>query len=272
MAERTTAFGEVNPETVFGRQWAEEAKKYIDDRTQTKNSRAAYAQDLSQFRNFLAEHEVNNWPSITPHLIGDFHKDQKKWYSPATINRRLTAINGFITWLQQETDYPVTEGVDITLRKLRKYKDYRPRSYLEFKPLSIEEVSKLLSVTANIRDKALIHLLRSGLSAQTLHELTMKNVKASADVMDPRMQIGIPDKTSSGNTKTVILDKSASSTLNEYLLDYRQDDLKNPDSPLFALTRQTIWVRVKKYAAKAQINCTPHRLNISSKTLHGTLN
>lgn len=285
MAERATASGEVNPETVFDRQWEQEAQKYIDYCTQTKNSQQAYTNDLSQLRNFLSEHGVNSWSSITTKLIGDFYKDQEQWYSPTTIYRRLTVINRFIVWLQQETDYPITEGVDIAVRTLRKYKDYQPRSYFEFKPLSIEEVSKLLSVTANIRDKALIHLLRSGLTSQTLHRLTMRNVLANRDVRDKRFHIVIPPKKSGELPTAVLLDETASTSLNDYLLDFRATDLKKPNAPLFirqnsfgdiigneALTKQAIWLIIKKYATTAQINCTPHRLNNSSKTLHESTN
>ena len=113
----------------------------------------------------------------------------------------------------------------------------------------------------------------------------MRNVKASADVREPRMQIVIPEKKSGGNSKTILLDETASIALNEYMLNNRGTDLKKPNSPLFirqnnfggiigneALTRQGIWLVVKKYATKAQINCTPQRLNKSSKTLHGSLN
>ena len=284
MTERATASGEANPEIVFGRQWEQEAQNYIDASTQTKNSKGAYSNDLSQLRKFLAKHEVNNWPKITPKLIHDFFKDQKEWCSPSTINRRLTVINGFIIWLQQETDYPIVDKVDTAIRQTRKDTNLSRRNF-EFKPLSQEEVSKLLGVTANIRDKALIHLLRSGLSAQTLHELTMRNVKASADIMDLRMQIVIPEKKSGGNSKTILLDETASIALNEYMLNNRGADLKKPNSPLFirqnnfggiigneALTRQGIWLVVKKYATKAQIHCTPQRLNKSLKTLHGSLN
>src|SRR3990167_11305965 len=280
MTERIKNSQEGQQETVFNRQWQEAAQKFISYQTAQENSQLAYGADITQLTNFLSEHAVYSWSQITPAIIRDFFEDQGDRYSSSTLVRRLSVINGFISYIRKRTDYPIKEDVFSAIRSFRKENSNLPRRNFDYEPMSREDVTKLLQVTTHVRDKALIYLLLKGISAQSLENLEMQNVKASANVQYPTMQISVPDK-KTGKIKTVNLDAAAGQALNEYLLDYRGRDLKTPDSPVFinshsfsktgevaALTRQGIGIIINKCAKIAQIETTPHRLNKSAKILH----
>jgi len=284
MTERIKNSQEGQQETVFNRQWQEAAQKFISYQTAQENSQLAYGADITQLTNFLSEHAVYSWSQITPAIIRDFFEDQGDRYSSSTLVRRLSVINGFISYIRKRTDYPIKEDVFPAIRSFRKESSNLPRRNFDYEPMSREDVTKLLQVTTHVRDKALIYLLLKGISAQSLENLEMQNVKASANVQDPTIQISVPDK-KTGKIKTVNLDAVASQALNDYLLNFRSQDLKKPDFPVFvnvhslgkttkvtALTRQGIWFIINKYAGKAQIDCTPHRLNKSEKALHESSN
>jgi len=280
MTERIKNSREGQNETVFDRQWQEAEQNYINAHTVEVNSRYAYAGDISQLKDFLSEHAADNWLKVTPQMMRDFFTDQQRRFSPATLYRRLTVINGLLTYIQKRTDFPINKDVFQTIRSFRKENSNLPRRNFDYESMSREDVTKLLQVTTHVRDKALIYLLLKGISAQSLENLEMQNVKASANVQYPTMQISVPDK-KTGKIKTVNLDAAAGQALNEYLLDYRGRDLKTPDSPVFinshsfsktgevaALTRQGIGIIINKCAKIAQIETTPHRLNKSAKILH----
>src|SRR3989344_2033136 len=242
MTERIKNSQEGQQETVFNRQWQEAAQKFISYQTAQENSQLAYGADITQLTNFLSEHAVYSWSQITPAIIRDFFEDQGDRDSSSTLVRRLSVINGFISYIRKRTDYPIKEDVFPAIRSFRKESSNLPRRNFDYEPMSREDVTKLLQVTTHVRDKVLIYLLLKGISAQSLENLEMQNVKASANVQDPTIQISVPDKKIGKTTKVT------------------------------ALTRQGIWFIINKYAGKAQIDCTPHRLNKSEKALHESSN
>jgi len=265
MPERQAEQPETAPKTLFEQQWNQEAERFIDDHKLSKNSRSAYANDISQCRNYMMEHGVTDWPDITPQLMEDFTKDQEIWCSPHTAYRRLAVLDGFFTWIMVETNYKLSKRTEETTKSLRKEGGYL-RLKLVPDTVSKEDYSTLIKKT-NLRDTALILLLGNGLSPQTLRKLRVGYV------------------TSGELFRAVSLDNKTSTALSDYLQVEREEDLDNPASPLFkrhnrlgdpvgkeALTRGGIWYILNRISAKADIKCTPGRLNKSAKSLHGPLN
>ena len=285
MTERIKNSQEWQNETIFDRQWQGAVQNYINAHTVEVNSRYAYAGDISQLKDFLSRNAADNWSRVTPQIMRDFFKDQKNIYSPATFNRRLTVINGFISYLRRRTDYPITEDVTQTLSSFRKDKANRPKRDFEYKPLSRDEFSKLLGAAENLRDKVILQLLRSDVSTTLIAACRIQHLRINWDGENDSISIYTGKKDKEGRPLRKKLDREASRVAREYLNRDRKADIKKPHASFLLrhnclgepikdsfLTRGGIYSIFYKLADKAQIDCTPHRLNKSEKALHESSN
>ncbi|MCM0083403.1 site-specific tyrosine recombinase XerD [Geomonas sp. Red32] len=227
------------------------------------NTVASYGRDLARYLRFLGEGKGPG--GVTPTDIASYlARLNDEGIAPRSRARALSALRMFHRFL-------VTEG----------YCDTNPTSIIEAPKgvhklpivLSGREVEALLSSpldtgAGELRDKAMLELLyATGLRVSELVGLKLSEVNLSAGYL---MTIGKGDK-----ERLVPLGESACRAVSRYLVEAREDLLKEGASTLLFLTRlgdgmtrQSFWNIIKKRALQAGIlkNISPHTLRHSFAT------
>lgn len=213
-----------------------------DRRRYSTNTKKTYTRILSTLE---CDYGIG---SLDKKKLSDFEKSMKG-SSPATINLALIALRSFLGWLRDEKDMQVYDPKEIRLR--RDYK--RP----PIRPLSPEEVYKMVDMTRSPRDKAiLLTLFSSGLR---LFELLALNRKDLA----PNMII----RGKGGRDRKVFLNDEALKACQSYL-DSRSDDnealfVTQEGWGLFSsrLSQRQVQIMIRKAARRAGlVGVHPHLL------------
>ena len=226
---------------------------------------AAYRNDLTQFLVYLAE-EASSWQEVSrTHILDYILYLKNREYASATVARKVAAVKSFFRFL-------VTDGVlqdNPTAAVDSPQVDKRlPR------PLSREEVGRLLAEPAKsdsaraLRDQALLELMyATGMRASEVVGLKVDAVNLKA---------GTVRCLGKGNKERILpLHNRAQDVLGAYLERGRVRLLRGRnEKTLFVnrwgwpLTRQGLWLVIKKYAAAAGIEreVTPHTLRHSFAT------
>lgn len=226
------------------------------------NTRKAYADDISQFLNFLEQKRVTSLNMVSRKQILDHLMTMKsRGMSTNSISRHLVSIKVFFRYLQQEglLDKNITDTMDSP--KLWKI---LPDT------LSEKEVSLLLKAPdmrtkLGIRDRAILELFyASGLRVSELAGLQLSGL---------HIDEGYIRVIGKGRKERVIpVAKESSDLLELYLEDVRPLLCDTPHlQNVFVskqetqLTRQRLWQIIKKYTKEAGImkNVTPHTLRHS---------
>ncbi len=228
----------------------------------SSNSVEAYQNDLSHYLQFLKEVGATLDTATPAAISGYLAYLSGSGLSPATIQRRLSAVRGLYRFLVLEgimEDDP-TLSVDAP-RRWQRLPDV----------LSLEEVNALLdapdlSNPLGIRDKAMLEMLyATGIRVSELVGLTTDNLQ---------MNKGIIRFWGKGSKERVVpVGMAAWSALRAYL-PHREKIVKGNDPHLFlnrrgkGLTRQRFWQIIKEYAAKVGIKkrISPHTLRHSFAT------
>ncbi|NQU05022.1 MAG: site-specific integrase, partial [Calditrichaeota bacterium] len=120
------------------------------------NSREAYQRDLSDFINFCDAGDLKSWDDVTPaEIIRYLNELFDLGIAPATMNRRLSSIKGFFSYLHRE-------GL-CSHNPARTVKGPRNRHKLPL-VLDIPQIEKLLQqpdqdTPAGIRDSAMLEVM-----------------------------------------------------------------------------------------------------------------
>lgn len=209
---------------------------------------------------FLDWAMVRNPEDITSELVRKFrlylnrYKDAKnKNLKKVTQDYYVIALRGFLKYLaRQDIKTLATEKVELGKTEERE---------VEF--LEAKEIKRLLGVTKNLRDKAILELLFStGLRVSELANLNRENINLKSGEFSVRGK--------GGKIRLVFISDSAKNALINYV-----SKRKDLDPALFInfrkqqrLTPRTIQRIVKKYAIKAGIvkEVTPHTLRHSFAT------
>lgn len=184
---------------------------------------------------------------------------EEEGLSPRTVRRKLTTVKGYLGWLCDRGILRRNAALDLGL----------PSGEAEsVRVLSLEEISDILNIPdqsdwPGIRDKALLELLYgSGLKTSQIISLRVKDIdlQVSCIIMED----------AGGGERIVPFGDRARKALLRYLSAMRSR-FSGPDQILFvsregeALTRQSIWKIVRKYARAAGIgkNVSPALLRSS---------
>ena len=224
----------------------------------SRNTALAYCRDVAAFANWLGRRRI--------HLDQVHHKDIRACLADRIERRYSTRSNArFISSLRRFFHYLVNQGT-IASDPSESLTSPRLGRYLPV-TLSEEAVNKLLNAPdaarpEGLRDRALIELLyASGLRISEL--VGLRSEQLFLDAAYVRV-IGKGDK-----ERLVPIGEQATTWLNRYLKDGRPELLKDCRCPCVfvsgrkrGLTRQTVWYRLKSYAARAGIKHTlsPHTL------------
>jgi integrase/recombinase XerD len=252
--------------------WLEEFLHYVTvEKGYSRNTAVAYRNDLSQFVTYLADRAVFSWRDVTSAHILEYVRDlEAQGYASSTVARKLATIKSFFHFLAVDGllgDDP-TVAVDFPLVDKR-----LPR------PLTPEEMTRLLLEPAKsrtpraLRDWAMLELMyATGMRVSEVIGLEVDSVDLEAKEVRC---------SGTGNRERILpLYDRACEALSIYLEHGRpgllrvQNERVQNEKVLFvsrlgkSLTRQGLWLIIKRYAAAAGIErtVTPHTLRHSFAT------
>ncbi|TCO79829.1 site-specific tyrosine recombinase XerD [Marinisporobacter balticus] len=231
----------------------------------SKNTLESYKRDISQFKDFLEERNIENIKNVNKTTIITYLLHlQKIGKATSTISRNLASIRSFCQFLLNE-----------------KYIEKDPTIHLESPKaekklpavLTLKEVELLLSQpddqnAKGMRDKAMLELLyATGIRVSELVALDCAHINLDMGYI----------KCCGSHLKERIIPVGAiaKKAMKKYIKNARENLLKEEmEQALFVnyygtrLTRQGFWKIIKKYTSKAQINkkITPHTLRHSFAT------
>lgn len=236
--------------------------RYIDaiwvEKGLSRNTLSAYRNDLNTFGKWLqlsgqdllavGEYDIMQFAA---HLL-------QAGQSARSSARHLSCLRGFYRYQLREGRIKVDPTLGVESPKLG-----RPLP----KSLSEADVDALLqapdlSVAIEIRDKVMLELLYAcGLRVSELVNLQLSQVS---------LQQGIVQVMGKGSKERLVpMGEEAQQCLSDYLattrlelLDNKVSDYVFPGRAGAAMTRQTFWHRIKKYAQRAEIakSLSPHTL------------
>jgi integrase/recombinase XerD len=239
-------------------------RRYLDhlefDQKASKHTLQAYRTDLQQFLAVITTHVGSpiTPQQLTPELLKQFTGWlEEQGYRPTTISRKFAALRSFLQYLGELdlfVDQDIVDGLRVPYQPRK-----RPRT------LDKDELNRLLEAPRSsaspgaLRDAAILSLLyETGFRATELVELRLADVHLhQARIVHPaasNQSISIP--------LTIEL-------IRKYLQDGRPHLAKDlHEDVLFlnqrgkGLTRQGLWLVVKRWAAEAEIqgSLSPHTL------------
>ena len=237
-----------------------EIERFLDalwmERGLSQNTLSAYRNDLLTYTKWLVKNNST--------LLGASSVDLNKYLSEQGIKsarstaRRLSTLRRFYQYLSREKFIKSNPTINIDSPKIG-----RPLP----KTMTEEEVEKLLhapdiSLASGFRDRTMLEVLyATGLRVSELVGLSLDQVN---------LRQGVIRVIGKGNKERLVpLGEEAVDWLNRYIKEIRPGYFKGkPDSSLFpsnrgtAMTRQTFWYAIKRYAIVAGINksLSPHVL------------
>ncbi|MGA7614552.1 MAG: site-specific tyrosine recombinase XerD [Thermoanaerobaculia bacterium] len=228
-----------------------------------ENSIDAYARDLRHFGHFLASQAIETTAVERIHLVRYFQSLRTSGISARSVARALAAIRGMFRFLVAERTLvkDPTENVE------------NPKLWSNLpKTLGSEDVEALLAAPdtttpAGLRDRAMLELLyATGLRVSELIRLVIDDLVLDAGFL---RTIGKGSK-----ERIVPFGDTAKEAILEYLSAARPSYDRHGDATLFlsnrgrGMSRQTVWLRIVKYAREAGIptHISPHMLRHSFAT------
>jgi integrase/recombinase XerD len=241
------------------RQWIEQ---YLDflwlERGLSDNTRAAYQRDLNHFGCWLNERNLTLTDATRLHLQEHLHWRLEQRRRPGSTSRLLSTLRGFYRYLVRERAVSADPTLDI---------DTPRRGRPLPKTLTEQDVEALLRApdTASalgLRDRAMLELLYAcGLRVTELVGLELGELDRRVGVI---RVIGKGDK-----ERLIPVGDEALSWIERYFRQARDELGAHPgEEHVFlsqrgqAMTRQTFWHRIKRYAVEAGIDkpLSPHVL------------
>ncbi len=239
----------------------------------TKNTAAAYRNDLNQFLAFLNSYvrpdgaSIQEWSQVDEVVIQEYLFYLKgKEYAPSTVARKIASVKSFFQFLHHQGRIPRDPTARMVSPKVKKNQPHT---------IDPAQVDQLLAAPTReetpkaIRDKALLELLyATGMRVTELVNLDVDDV----DLANALVTCGTDAK----HKRTVPIYPEAVRALERYLGESRPRlAAKNPEErALFLnhrgrrLTRQGLWLIIKEYVNQVGIegHVTPHTLRHSFAT------
>ncbi|MEE8373682.1 MAG: site-specific tyrosine recombinase XerD [Dehalococcoidia bacterium] len=242
----------------------------------SNNTLDAYGNDLGQFAEFVRKRMAGgdgaglDWKQADRSLLLDYMVDlRERSYAPATIARKVAAVKSFFNFLVGEGTLEKNPAEGLTGPKVGRALP---------KAISIAEVEALLEQPDKLttpesrRDKAMLELLYA--TGMRVTETVSLNVR------DVNLKAGFVRCFGKGSKERIIpIHNRAVGAVRGYVDDARISLLgATSETALFLnrrghrLTRQGLWLILKGYAKKADIETelTPHvlRHSIATHLLH----
>lgn len=244
----------------------EEFMSYLSvERGLSDNTLSSYKRDLKRFFEYLESRHIDSIQKVSRQIVTSFMLSEKdRGLSANSISRELASLKSFFKFLIRENK--VKEDVTGIIESPRLWKKLPS-------VLDIAEVEALLKAPnvrdlMGIRDKACLELMyATGMRVSELINLKMD---------DLNMNVGFVKCLGKGNKERIVpFGRKAKESLMRYIDKARSVFLKKRISNFLFLTRlskamsrQTFWKTIKKYARLAGIkkDITPHSLRHSFAT------
>lgn len=233
----------------------------------SKNTSAAYKNDLNQFSKYLQQREeglVSHPSEITSEILQGFVVHlQERGYASSTVARKLAAVKSLFHFLAKSGEITSAPTANLATPRFKKQSP---------KVLSHEQVERLLvapgssNTPKSSRDRALLELLyATGMRVTEVVSLQVSDVDLEAGRVSCHSQ----------NKRDRVMPINSARALRiirDYISRVRPALVKQPGhEALFLnhrgqpLTRQGLWLIIKSYADKAGVagQVTPHTLRHS---------
>ena len=226
------------------------------ERGLSENTLSAYRSDLTQFSFWLEHKKVDLLKAEAKDILTYLSSSDNA--SARTVARRLSSLRRLYEYLLRENKIKQNPVSNVDAPRLGRT---LPKSLTE------DEVENLLNApdtapATGVRDKAMLELLyATGLRVTELVSLTIQQVN---------LRQGVVRVTGKGNKERLVpMGEEANAWIERYLSSARSEILGNaitdamfPSNRGKAMTRQTFWHMVKRYAVVAEIKKTlsPHVL------------
>lgn len=232
----------------------------------SKNTIAAYKNDLTQFAHFLHtrhHNETREWGDTSDEDVQAYVTFMKQQpYVSSTIARKVAAVKSFFNYLSSREQISHNPTADIESPKVKKR---LPQT------LSFDEVERLIEMPTrkknpkHLRDTALLTLLYStGMRVTEVVSLEIGDVNLTRSLLYSWSK--------DGNARELPYDDNTRQVLKTYLEHGRPYLAKDSsEQSLFLnhrgqqLTRQGLWLIIKAYAKQVGLTTavTPHTLRHS---------
>lgn len=234
--------------------------RYLDalwmERGVSDNTLVSYRTDLNIFNSWNKKRN-SSLLNVSDSDIRLFLAGMNK-YSVRTINRRLSSLRSFYAWLVREN--LMTEDPCARIEAPRLGRSL-PKSLTE------AEVESLLNspnteTNIGLRDRAMLEILyATGLRVSELVGLSISQLNMRQGVIRVMGKGSKERLVPIGDEAIVVLDQYLASARKE-LLRGRNSDVLFPSNRSQAMTRQTFWHVIKRYAVRAGISksLSPHVL------------
>ena len=231
------------------------------ERRLSGNTLAAYGADLRRFSSFLADRGIDAGKFTRTDFLDHLTRLRDAGLSARSTARHVSTLRAFFRFLVREGVLAASPVSGVKAPRLG-----RPLP----KYLTLSQVDRLLAAPdghtpEGIRDRAMLTIMyASGLRASEVVTLRLENIDANAGFL---YVLG-----KGGKERVVPVADVALSVLGEYLGSARQRFLgKRSSNDLFlsrrgkAITRQTLWNRIRRWALAAGIEqrISPHTLRHS---------
>ncbi len=231
------------------------------ERRLSRNTLASYGADLRRFSAFLADHGVDAKKFLRADLLDHLTGLRTAGLSARSAARHISTLRSFFRFLVREGVLPSSPLTEVNAPRIG-----RPLP----KYLTPTEVNRLLSAPdgstpEGVRDRAMLAIMyASGLRASEVVTLRLENVDVNAGFL---YVVG-----KGGRERVVPVAEAALAALGEYVATSRRAFLgKRISNALFlsrrgkAITRQTLWNRIRHWALAAGIEprISPHALRHS---------
>lgn len=234
--------------------WIDLFDQHLTQQQLSAHTVAAYGRDLQQFALWLKQHAPATCLSqVHTEQIQSWLADPTSNPSPSTVNRRLATLKKFYEWLIQTQQLSVNPAH--CLRSVKLPSSTPP-------PISETDIDGLLyapdvNTPLGLRDKSMLELLyATGIRVSELVDLHLDQL----DLEQRLLLVTHPNQT---QQRLIPLGDDAYFWLNRYLIEARPVILRARCSEaLFisthgkALSRQALWLLIKKYAQQAHISQT----------------
>jgi integrase/recombinase XerD len=242
------------------------------EKNASKNTLAAYRNDLSQFGEFLHQARGNGkrpaWGTVDEALVKAYIKSMHdREYKKATVARKVAAVKSFYAFMTAEGLVGADPTESVQSPSVEKH---LPKALTPFEIDELLEQPARKKTPEGFRDKAMMELLyATGMRVSELVALDMSSITLLPGGSVVRC-VGKGDR-----ERAIPLHDQVCETLQHYTEEVRPKLIRDKTEPaLFVnrrgerLTRQGFWLILKNYAREAGLSkeITPHTFRHSFAT------
>ncbi len=233
------------------------------DKKYSPNTIVAYRNDLGQFASYF-ETRVSGWGQITKEQLVQYVNSLKgdREYASATVARKVAAIKSLFHFLASQGQITQDPSADLGTPHVRKS---LPATISEQDVEKLLDAPDLNDAACGLRDRALLQVLYA--TGMRVSEVVALNLQ---DIDWENSNISCVHE--GGKVRKIPLQQEPLAELNQYIANSRSQLVHNSgETALFVnhrgqrLTRQGLWLIIKKHVAKVGIaqTVTPHTLRHS---------